>query len=411
MKFSRWFFYLLLFLLPVQLGKHFWPEWTMVSGLRIDYLSPTLYLTDILIFGILVSWSFSKFSMSSLILFFKKPRKIFFVFIFLFVGCFFSQNQPAAFYKLIKIIEMTFLFLYLVKNKLSISSLRYPIFFAIIYSSLLAIGQFLNQGSLGGLFWFLGERTFDAGTPGIAQTVINGQLFLRPYAAFPHPNVLAGFLTLGLLLMVWLKPKYWWFGFMLGSVALFLTFSHTAWFGFFLGLLGFCFLQRKKIKPGYLLLGLMVLLTVGILGFRFIPIPEESVSQRQDLNIAAFKMIQSSPILGVGLGNFPVRLPEFYESRGRTRWLQPVHNLYLLIAAETGLVGIAIFFFFLFLTMKKLISNFSLRKFIILNSLFIILFLSLFDHYFYTLQQGQILLTLIFGFIWSGQERGAKINL
>ena len=42
-------FLLILFLLliPTQLGKHFWPDWSSVLGIRIDYLSPTLYLVDI----------------------------------------------------------------------------------------------------------------------------------------------------------------------------------------------------------------------------------------------------------------------------------------------------------------------------------------------------------------------------
>src|SRR5258708_7366824 len=34
-------------LLPTQLGKHFWPDFSIVSGIRIDYLSPTVYITDV----------------------------------------------------------------------------------------------------------------------------------------------------------------------------------------------------------------------------------------------------------------------------------------------------------------------------------------------------------------------------
>ena len=33
--------------IPTQLGLHFWPEWSKVAGIRVDYLSPVLYLTDI----------------------------------------------------------------------------------------------------------------------------------------------------------------------------------------------------------------------------------------------------------------------------------------------------------------------------------------------------------------------------
>ena len=51
--------------------------------------------------------------------------------------------------------------------------------------------EFIKQASLNGLFWWLGERTFTSSTPGIAKAVIDGRLLMRPYATFPHPNVLA----------------------------------------------------------------------------------------------------------------------------------------------------------------------------------------------------------------------------
>src|SRR5680860_1754307 len=51
---SLFFFYLLILFLPTQVGKHFWLQSSFVYGLRIDYLSPTLYLTDILILIILI---------------------------------------------------------------------------------------------------------------------------------------------------------------------------------------------------------------------------------------------------------------------------------------------------------------------------------------------------------------------
>ena len=62
--------------------------------------------------------------------------------------------------------------------------------------SLLAIAQFFNHGSINGFFYLLGERFFTAQTPGIANASINGELVLRSYGTFSHPNVLAGFLVL-----------------------------------------------------------------------------------------------------------------------------------------------------------------------------------------------------------------------
>src|ERR1035437_5543578 len=53
-------FYLLILFLPTQFGKHFWPNSSFVFGLRLDYLSPTVYLTDIFI-GLMFVLYFYKF--------------------------------------------------------------------------------------------------------------------------------------------------------------------------------------------------------------------------------------------------------------------------------------------------------------------------------------------------------------
>ncbi len=66
-----------------------------------------------------------------------------------------------------------------------------------------------------------------------------------------------------------------------------------------------------------------------------------------------------------------------------TRWLQPVHNIYLLILSETGIFGVLGFAYLLLKSKKNL-------------PLFILLFLGLFDHYPLTLQTGLLLWLLIF---------------
>src|SRR5687768_10565446 len=42
-------FFLTILFLPTQLGKHFWPDFSFVYSLPIDYLSPTLYFWDLLV--------------------------------------------------------------------------------------------------------------------------------------------------------------------------------------------------------------------------------------------------------------------------------------------------------------------------------------------------------------------------
>ena len=403
---------LLLLFLPAQLAKHFWPEWSYVLGLRIDYLSPTLYLTDILIFLILI------FS------FFKNPKikinKIWFLFFgFLIINCLLAQNQLAAFYKLVKIAEFVLLGIFIVRSSVSRFTYHASLSLAIIYSSLIAIAQFLKQGSLGGIFYWLGERTFSVATPGIAKTVFDGRLLLRPYATFPHPNALAGFVLVSLILIssqhlggvpaaggatvrgVAFARIIRWPTLILGAAVIILSFSRSVWLASLLVIIFVIFrktkrslscevgecpprsVRRSEISPGCWTLASFF--------------SQEFIYQRLELNKFAGQMIKSQPLFGVGLNNFIVRLPDFWSRPDFVFWLQPVHNISLLVAAEIGLVGLIFFLSFLFLTYRRLLSQ---KNTTLLAALSVILFTGLFDHYWLTLQQNQLLFTFLLGLSW-----------
>src|SRR5215469_9265549 len=49
-------------LLPTQLGKHSWPDFSYVSGIRIDYLSPIIYVTDVILVLLLGFFAFRLFT-------------------------------------------------------------------------------------------------------------------------------------------------------------------------------------------------------------------------------------------------------------------------------------------------------------------------------------------------------------
>ena len=154
----------------------------------------------------------------------------------------------------------------------------------------------------------------------------------------------------------------------------------------------------------------IILLFVGILilspissRFANLSSTDESVVVREKLVESSFAMIKDSPVFGVGMNNFLINLP-FYQKPTTTSlftYLQPVHNIFFLIATQTGIVGLSFFAWFIFITTRR-IKN---EKFIIHNSLFIILFivlvLGMFDHYFLTLQQGQLLFAFVLGLSWA----------
>ena len=407
MKLHQKLFLLLVLLLPLQLGRHFWPEWSYVMGLRVDYLSPTIYLTDILVFLILGTWILekSKIQNPKSKIKIKNSKFIFLlaaVFIFLLANCFFAKNQGAAIYKLVKITEFSLLGFYVAKNNYGLRIANYGLILAVIYSSLLAIAQFIKQSSAGGIFWWLGERTFNAGTPGIAKTDFFGHLLLRPYATFPHPNVLAGFVLISFILsapFVYQKNKLLFaFYFLISTVTLFISFSQAAWLvGLVVGLWALRNLKIKKWLKRLVCGG-----TIFLLIFYLIKVPiftEESFFQRLELAKNALQLIKQNPLIGAGLNNFIVNLPKF--QKGQILWLQPVHNIYLLVAAETGIIGLIIFLWFLFLTFKKLFNRYIAT---LLYCYIAILLLGLFDHYWLTLQQTQLLFAIILGLIWKGKH-------
>lgn len=63
------------------------------------------------------------------------------------------------------------------------------------------------------------------------------------------------------------------------------------------------------------------------------------VDSRLELNEVALRMIADRPMLGAGLNNFEILLPR-YEANPVIFFGHPVHNLYLLYLAETGLIGL-----------------------------------------------------------------------
>lgn len=336
-----WLFYLIVFLIPGNLAKHFALPSSYVSGYLVDYLIPTLYLTDVLII---------------LLLIFKPiktvPKTLIIFLLLLLPAVFFAASPVPAIYKWIKFLEIGLLAVWARQYRPAIAK---PLIAAVIFQSILAIGQWFNQGSLLG-YWFLGEQPYSVSTPGIDKIAWwDGSLKIPPLGTTPHPNVLAGFLVVTTQ------------GFSFAIIPLFLTFSLSGWLAF---------LIRKK----WLLIAAVAVSLIFGKNLSFLA-PESSFSRRSQLTKIAWQMFKDHPLTGVGLNNFTVAMDRYGYIPATTRFLQPVHNIYLLILSETGLIGTT-GFLYLLLQGRALKYRYGLA---------LLLFLGLFDHWPLTLQTGLLL--------------------
>ena len=84
-------------------------------------------------------------------------------------------------------------------------------------------------------------------------------------------------------------------------------------------------------------------------------ISETSNARRIEIWKASLQSIIKHPLLGVGIGNFPVVVG---EDLARAKAGSSAHNLYLNIAAEMGILALLIALWFLWLLIKKIYRNF-----------------------------------------------------
>lgn len=239
--------------------------------------------------------------------------------------------------------------------------------------------QVAVQGSVG-LGW-LGEFPLDPAQSGVSVIQSGDVRWLRAYGLLPHPNVLAGFLVLGLYAAAaWLLRDGWRYvvgvgAWLAGLWFLMLTFSRGAWLGFATGLLVALPLLRHdlaKIRWRRRLLPVAALSV--LLGLSFVGLYQplllaragvgqentemRSIADRVVYNRIAREAIREHPVRGVGAGNYPwysaVYLFERteYDLRGTD-----VHNVYLGVAADLGFVGITLYGGFLLIGSLAVLRN------------------------------------------------------
>jgi putative inorganic carbon (HCO3(-)) transporter len=221
---------------------------------------------------------------------------------------------------------------------------------------------------------------------------------LRAYATFGHPNAFGSYMIGLIPLLVGcynFNEKNRWKIAILGclfifSLSLYASYSRGSWVGLVIGIGVMLFIARKYLVKKSLLLPLFTILlaAVLILGDTYYPslMKPKPVSkpiigdfwresrfsnlQRFLLAKSALAMTIDHPLVGVGPGNYSVLLSQYAskELMESIQWdydpktnkafansnkkVDIVHNMFLQIFAETGLIGLALFLWLLYANCK-----------------------------------------------------------
>lgn len=299
-----------------------------------------------------------------------------------------------------------------------------------LFQAFLAIIQFSRQASVG--LRLLGESIFNPYMWGVAKVEALGQIFARPYGTFSHPNVLSAFLLLTLCLCLYYyysqsphTKKAWLYLLFVQFtiIALFISFSRAAWLATVIATSFFHVFTWNILKTEKITLLLRNFVVTAALCLLLLVTYQPFVKQRGNIfdkayqerisyNRAAVNIIRKSPIFGLGPGETVLHM-EQYLAPGTKPWeIQPIHNYYLLVAAELGVPALILFLVYVLYILKHLSLNMSLltskirlKHALLISGLVGTLTLMFFDHYFYTIQG-----TMLTFWVWLGLAAAAVVD-
>jgi hypothetical protein len=413
LRLSRYLFNVLVILLPLNLGKHFEIISSYVWGILIDYLIPTIYVQDIIVILIIALWvlsgGFKRLFSKEINIFERKEVQLSTLFVFsVFLSVLESIRFIPSLYAYIRLLIYFLLFIYIL-SEIPVEDYFFKILrffsFSIIFLSVLAVAQYIGQGSVFDNYLILGEQPYSASTFDVAKKSFLGVNVIPAYGLFRHPNIFGGYLS---ILLIWFatflkKRKYFILVFIFGTIALFLTFSIISWLVFIFGLFIHLFFLRNptdiviKKKLTVLLVFIISVFLIVVPALRLLKnSPDPSVFRRMNFARASYRMIGDYPLFGVGWNNSTVLMDEYNFETRDIRFVQPVHNIFLLVFSESGVFSFLLFIGFLYFSAKKLINSSYFHLFLI--SYLQIILLGSFDHYFLTINQTLLLFWIVLGF-------------
>ncbi|OGL69985.1 hypothetical protein A3C09_01050 [Candidatus Uhrbacteria bacterium RIFCSPHIGHO2_02_FULL_47_44] len=351
---------------------------------------------------------------------FKNVVRALFIF---FAACFLSLTYSRVFSIslgwLSHLVAGGMLFLLILDDRTNIPHVIHTFLAGLVLPCILGWIQYLTGFSPALTILGLAQKHVETG--GVAVVATDTFRSLRAYGSFPHPNIFGGYLALAIVLKGWkgrigLKSLKSWQGWVqvlmiaLFTSTLILTFSRGAWLALTIGLvvcLGQAF-WHKRLTPHraipLLSIGLItILLAISMLHShilaRFNPalhVEAVSIEERASQYQTFGDVFKISPIVGVGPGAYVFALEHI--SQGQPSWsYQPIHNAFLLLLAELGIIGIIAFGYFLYELGRSVWEKRKTTGGIFAITLALeLLILAAFDHYAFSMWPGIALVVMVF---------------
>jgi O-antigen ligase len=416
-------FFLLLFFLffPFQTiwiyREIFW------DGFKWQYGTLGIYFSEIIlwlfiVFGFLWIWQNKIKNYHNLKRHFKQNILLFtfagVALIFILLTGLWSPDSGLAFQKARQIIEIFLFFLVFLSLPIGINFFIKSVFVGSVLPVFLGIYQFISQNTFASSILGLSNHpSWEGGT-----AVISGEFFgrwLRAYGTFSHPNIFGGYLFIVIVGIIFyffrnrnFNPLKLFCLLIAPVIAIFFSFSRSAWFATILFLLYFFIYsfikKRDDMVRSFFYLGFLV---VALL-FVFFPLVESrfttsssieltSINERVLGIVESITIIKQNLLFGVGVGNYTLALKNSIPNLDP--WVyQPVHNVWLLLISELGLIGFLSLTIFAYLILYKLCSAKKMFFWLLLTPFLII---SLFDHYLYSSYSGLFFIAIYVTFILS----------
>jgi hypothetical protein len=265
----------------------------------------------------------------------------------------------------------------------------------------IAFYQFIFQKSVG--LKILGESILQPNSYGIAKIVSHGTVIIRGYGLFPHPNILAGALTIALILTL-INQKG-----LFQNKKVNITLQILLLSGIIISvsrgtilalmtstlLLSFGFIRNRYKSPQSFLLVTLILISTAVIFLTPLAstrsrLSDSSIAERVDQSKSAWTGFMRNPLIGSGQGTSLLHVEQWGNEHLNPWDKQPIHTFFLLNMSEIGIVLTFLLIYALFIRDWEFVAYIrglykekqGITLFLVLPAYIIVSML--FDHYYAT---------------------------